>query len=163
MLLGKDGSIKVTDFGISKPISSASQRTDVVFGSPSYLSPEACRGRRMGPEGDIFALGVTLYEILIGINPFRRNTVAATIRATIDEPIPELSSKLEGIDSEFRAIIASMLEKDPEKRPRSAAVVAEKLGDIVRRTGARWEFPSSLLAKQSSIKPPASAPPGTTS
>ncbi len=163
VLLGKDGSIKVTDFGISKPISSASQRTDVVFGSPSYLSPEACRGRRMGPEGDIFALGVTLYEILIGINPFRRNTVAATIRATIDEPIPELSSKLEGIDSEFRAIIASMLEKDPEKRPRSAAVVAEKLGDIVRRTGARWEFPSSLLAKQSSIKPPASAPPATTS
>lgn len=148
VLLGKDGSIKVTDFGISRPISSGPQRTDVVFGSPSYLSPEACKGRRMGPEGDIFALGVTLYEIVIGINPFRRNTVAATIRATIDEQVPEVSTRIEGIDPKFSSVIALMLEKDPLKRFGSAAAVSEVLGEIVRRTGARWEFPESLLVKQ---------------
>jgi serine/threonine-protein kinase len=117
----------------------------------------------MGPEGDIFALGVTLYEILIGINPFRRSTVAATIRATIDEPVPELASKLEGIDPKLSEIVAAMLEKDPEKRPGSAAEVAEKLGEIVRRTGARWEFPESLLAKQSTGKSPRPQPPAVSS
>jgi serine/threonine-protein kinase len=147
VLLGKDGSIKVTDFGISRPIAAAAQRSDVVFGSPSYLSPEACKGKRMGPEGDIFALGVTLYEILIGINPFRRPTVQATLRATIDDEVPELSSKLEGIDPQFSALVAAMLRKDPEARPHSASEVAEKLAEIVRRIGARWEFPSALLAK----------------
>jgi tRNA A-37 threonylcarbamoyl transferase component Bud32 len=147
VLLGKDGSIKVTDFGISRPIAAAGQRSDVVFGSPSYLSPEACKGKRMGPEGDIFALGVTLYEILIGINPFRRATVQATIRATIDEEVPELSGKLDGIDPMFSAIIASMLRKDPEARAHSAAELAEKLAEIVRRTGARWEFPAALLSR----------------
>jgi serine/threonine-protein kinase len=101
----------------------------------------------MGPEGDIFALGVTLYEILIGINPFRRATVQATIRATIDEEVPELSGKLDGIDPMFSAIIASMLRKDPEARAHSAAELAEKLAEIVRRTGARWEFPAALLSR----------------
>lgn len=147
VLLGRDGSIKVTDFGISRPIAAASHRSDVVFGSPSYLSPEACKGRRMGPEGDIFALGVTLYEILIGINPFRRQTVQATIRATIDDEVPELSSRLEGIDTQFSAIIGSMLRKDPEARPHSAAEIADRLAEIVRRIGARWEFPAALLLR----------------
>ncbi|MGK2859294.1 MAG: serine/threonine protein kinase [Thermoanaerobaculia bacterium] len=159
VLLGKDGSIKVTDFGISRPISSGPQRTDVVFGSPSYLSPEACLGRRMGPEGDIFAVGITLYEIMIGINPFRRSTVGATIRATIDEPVPELAGKLEAIDPQFSALVAAMLEKEPEKRPRSAAEIADRLGEIVRRTGARWEFPAALLAKQGASKLQTPEPP----
>lgn len=147
VLLGKDGSIKVTDFGISRPISAGAQRADVVFGSPSYLSPEACKGKRMGPEGDIFAIGVTLYEILVGINPFRRQTVQATIRATIDDEVPELTGRIEGIDPMFSALIASMLRKEPESRAHSASELAERLAEIVRRTGAKWEFPTALLAK----------------
>jgi serine/threonine-protein kinase len=103
----------------------------------------------MGPEGDIFALGVTLYEILIGINPFRRPTVQATIRATIDEEVPDLSTKLDGIDPQFSALIAAMLRKDPEARPHSATEIADRLAEIVRRIGARWEFPAALMAKTS--------------
>jgi hypothetical protein len=144
VLLGRDGSIKVTDFGIAQPLSAGPARTDVVFGTPGYLSPEGCKGVRMGPEGDLFALGVVLWEIMVGVNPFRKGNVLATMRATVDELVPAPRSRVGTIDLELSNLVAELIEKDPSLRLKDSAEVVRRLGDILRRSGAKWSYPEDI-------------------
>lgn len=144
VLLGRDGSIKVTDFGIAQPLSAGPAKSDVVFGTPGYLAPEGCRGARMGPEGDLFALGVVLWEILVGVNPFRKGHVLATMRATVDELVPAPRSRVAAIDLELSNLVAELIEKDPELRLRDSEAVVKRLGDILRRSGAKWSYPDDI-------------------
>jgi hypothetical protein len=141
VLLGRDGSVKVTDFGIAQPLSELPERSDVVFGTPGYLAPEGCRGKRMGPEGDIFALGVLLWELLVGANPFRKGSVLATMRATVDEVAPPPGDRVPSIDPELSQLVAGMIAKDPAARIHDAQQVVERLGEIIRRSGAKWAYP----------------------
>ena len=70
VMLGRDGSIKVTDFGIADLIAASVRADGLVFGTPGYLPPEALRGAGHNRAGDLFALGVVLYECLAGVKPF---------------------------------------------------------------------------------------------
>lgn len=144
VLLGRDGSIKVTDFGIAQPLSAGPEKSDVVFGTPGYLAPEGCRGARLGPEGDLFALGVVLWEIMVGVNPFRKGNVLATMRATVDELVPAPHARVGVVDLELSNLVAELIEKDPAIRLRDSAEVVRRLGDILRRSGAKWMYPSDM-------------------
>jgi hypothetical protein len=148
VLLGRDGSIKVTDFGIAQPISAGPARADVVYGTPGYLAPEGCQGARMGPEGDLFALGVVLWEIMVGVNPFRKGNVLATMRATVDDPVPDSRSRVASVDTELSDLVAELMVKDPAKRLRDSQEVVRRLGGILRRSGARWNYPDEVEATE---------------
>ena len=70
ILLLADGRVKMTDFGISRLDSSALTQTGSVIGTPSYMSPEQCRGDVVDARSDLFSTGVVLYEMLSGERPF---------------------------------------------------------------------------------------------
>lgn len=138
VLLGLDGSIKVTDFGIARVVSALAGDEDTVFGTPGYVPPETLEGRGYGEAGDLFSLGVVLYECLIGSRPFTGATVQRVVRATIEAAVipPHLLSPR--VPPALGELVAQLLAKSPSERPAGAAEVAERLARIAASLGAVW-------------------------
>jgi WD40 repeat protein len=122
---------KITDFGLAQPIEGGQTMTQSGFlaGTPGYMAPEQASGKRalVGPETDIYALGVVLYQLVTGQLPFQADSTLELLRAvTSDEPIrprrlqPRLPPDLE-------AITLLCLEKEPHRRYPSALDLAEDL------------------------------------
>ena len=142
VLLGVDGSIKVTDFGISDLMTSMHKTTRLVFGTPGYISPEAAVGRVPDQRGDLFSLGVLLYESLTAQSPFQRSDVRTTLTATVHVQPPSIASivKSEELDPELTTLIERLMAKKPGDRPADAEEVVDALNAIATRRGFQWNF-----------------------
>lgn len=141
ILLGRNGSIKITDFGIAELLTSMSPSQDVVFGTPGYLPPEALQGKGHSQAGDLFALGAVLYFCITGSRPFEGKTVKEVIRKTLFGSARPASELAPETPAEFVALLASLLDKNPLRRPASAAEVVARLEGLARAHGARWNPP----------------------
>ena len=121
IVIGSDGQVKITDFGIAKSaLSTAMTETGMTFGTADYLSPEQARGQAATARSDIYCLGITLYEALTGKLPFAgENAIAVAMKHVAEEPQPprQLNPR---IPPQLEALVLQTLEKDLEKRPASA-------------------------------------------
>lgn len=111
---------KITDFGFAKLLERDDDGTytGVVIGTPQYMAPEQAEGRRtaIGPATDVYALGVILYEALIGSPPLRGTTHPDTLRRVVAEaPTPPRAIRRE-IPNDLEAVCLRCLEKDPKRR-----------------------------------------------
>lgn len=140
VLLGRDGSIKVTDFGIAGFVAAASDNTDTVFGTPGYLPPETLMGQGYGAKGDLFSLGVVLYRCMTGASPFPGEKVEDLLRSTLFGQIRPLREKVPEIPADLNSLVMLLLERDVEKRPGSAAAVAVELDRIAAAGGYTWKL-----------------------
>src|SRR5699024_8476567 len=128
ILITLDGYVKITDFGISLGSNQAPMTAaGMVMGTAQYLPPEQAMGRAATGAGDIYALGVVAYESLVGRRPFTGSTQVDIAFAHVKQPVPPLP---ESLDPRVREVVAQMLAKDPESRPRSAASLARTLEAI---------------------------------
>ncbi|MBD9734651.1 serine/threonine protein kinase [Streptomyces sp. H28] len=121
VLLGRDGRVLLTDFGIAQiEGDTAITRTGEVVGSVDYLAPERVRGHDPGPASDLWALGATLYTAVEGTSPFRRTSPLTTMQAVVEEEVdaPRHAGPL-------TPVITALLSKDPAARP--DAVRAEEM------------------------------------
>jgi tetratricopeptide (TPR) repeat protein len=137
ILLAADGSPKITDFGLSTHVGSASAagtlqahtQTGAILGTPSYMAPEQATGRGgdIGPTTDVYALGAILYELLTGRPPFRAATPLETLQQVLEEdPVPP--SRLQrSAAGDTETICLKCLRKEPGKRYASAADLADDL------------------------------------
>ena len=127
---GTDGAriLKVIDFGISKmPVIDGDNltATQAVMGTPAYMSPEQMRSSRdVDHRSDIWALGVVLYELLQGTQPFGSDTFSAMVIKVVTEPLPQFTVKLPG---DLAAVVYRCLEKDPARRFQNVAELAQAL------------------------------------
>jgi hypothetical protein len=141
VMLGHDGSIKVTDFGIADLVAAATRAEGLVFGTPGYLPPEALRGGGHGPSGDLFGLGVLLYECLAGVRPFSGTDVADLVQTTLFGSVAPLDGRVEGgVPAELESLILLLLEREPARRPANAAAVADELDRLAAAGGLRWKL-----------------------
>ncbi len=141
VMLGHDGSIKVTDFGIADLVAAATRAEGLVFGTPGYLPPEALRGGGHGPAGDLFGLGVLLYESLAGVRPFGGVDVSDLVQTTLFGSVEPLERRVEGgVPPELESLILLLLERDPARRPANAAAVADELDRMAAAGGLRWKL-----------------------
>ena len=126
--VGDEEVVKVLDFGIAKLSEQpAVTRTGALFGTPAYMAPEQARGNVVDARADIYSLGIIAYECLSGRPPFVSDNMATLLVHHIMEPPPPLGDKVAGLPQELIDLVMSMLSKEPEKRPPSAA-------DLRRRT-----------------------------
>ncbi|EXF24806.1 protein kinase [Nesterenkonia sp. AN1] len=122
--------VKITDFGIARladqvPLTATGQ----VMGTVQYLSPEQATGQHATGSSDIYALGIIGYEALVGHRPFTGESQIAIALKQVNEPPPALP---ETVPEPVRALIMSMLEKDPGKRPLTATKLAEAADALLR-------------------------------
>ncbi|MFI9175680.1 serine/threonine-protein kinase [Streptomyces lincolnensis] len=137
VLLGRDGRVLLTDFGIAQIEGDTTiTRTGEVVGSVDYLAPERIRGHDPGPSSDLWALGATLYTAVEGRSPFRRTTPLTTMQAVVDEEPAELSD-----GGALGPVIAALLHKDPAVRP-DAATAEQMLAEAAegRRSNAAQAY-----------------------
>jgi len=124
IMLLKDKTVKVTDFGIARVTASSKTKTGVVLGTPSYMSPEQLSGKHVDGRSDIFSLGVMLYEMLVGERPFKGDSMATLLFQIANEPHPDIREYDPSLPEEVSKLIDAMLVKDADKRlPNGAAVI----------------------------------------
>ncbi|MEU1704525.1 serine/threonine-protein kinase [Streptomyces sp. NPDC005706] len=113
VLLGRDGRVLLTDFGIAQiEGDSTITRTGEVVGSVDYLAPERVRGHDPGPSSDLWALGATLYTAVEGRSPFRRTSPLSTMQAVVEEEAEQPRNA-----GPLTPVIAALLHKEPAQRP----------------------------------------------
>lgn len=163
VLLTRDGTPKISDFGLAKSLGEdvGQTRTGQIMGTPSYMAPEQARGdiKNIGPACDVYALGAILYELLTGRAPFHAPDTLQTLQMVVsDEPVRprRLQPK---IPRDLETICLKCLEKNPRRRYASARELADDLDRFVegRPIAARpvrvWE----RAAKWSRRRPAAAA------
>lgn len=126
VLTSPTGSVKVTDFGLTRQVQEESATLTLV-GSANYIAPEIVRREASGMPSDLYSVGIILYEMLTGVPPFRGATPYAVSMAHVDEPMPPLERRFPDVDPEVADIIAWCCEKDPQHRPQEAA---DLLGEL---------------------------------
>ncbi|CAM5651453.1 serine/threonine-protein kinase [Streptomyces fumanus] len=143
VLLGRDGRVLLTDFGIAQiEGDNTITRTGEVVGSVDYLAPERVRGHDPGPASDLWALGATLYTAVEGRSPFRRTSPLGTMQAVVEEEAEE--PRYAG---PLGPVITALLRKDPATRP-SAAEAEQMLAEAAegrRPSGAQAYVPTTRL------------------
>ncbi len=122
---------KILDFGIAKLADSSKGSfrtgTNMLLGTPIYMSPEQCRGaKNVGDRSDVYALGVMLFEMLAGRPPFETEMPGEYIALHIFQPPPSLREFVPSVDERLEQLVLSMLTKDPKARP-PMAEVAQRL------------------------------------
>jgi serine/threonine-protein kinase len=145
MLVSPDGRLKVTDFGIARALATMmpGERTDVVWGSPLYFSPEQAQGEAPSPASDVYSLGVVMYELLSGTPPFTASTADELARLHISaRPIP-IREYIPEIPTALEEIITKVLSKEPAARYRTA----DQLGRVLQKFGTQPD-------EQAMIPPP---------
>ncbi|MBT2371608.1 serine/threonine-protein kinase [Pseudomonas fluorescens] len=122
ILFRADGTAVLSDFGIAKSLDDRTQFTQAGFavGTPSYMSPEQARGQDIDGRADLYALGVVLYEILVGKLPYTGTDALSTALAHLTEPLPELPVH----HGRYQGVLRKLLAKDPAERfPDAAALL----------------------------------------
>jgi serine/threonine protein kinase len=128
-----DGEVraKLVDFGIARQIeqedSLAVTAEGALLGTPYYMSPEQAAGDPVDTRSDLYSLGCVLYFAVLGRPPFRAASSMAVASKHITEPPPALSADRPELSQAFCELFHSLLQKDPERRPPSAADVVEHL------------------------------------
>ena len=132
IVVGSDGRLKVTDFGIAR--SGASQMTEAgsIVGTAQYLSPEQARGASVDPRSDLYSLGIVLYEMLTGHVPFTGDTpVEIAMKHLSLAPEPPSALRPE-VPHNLDAVVMRALAKDPDQRYGSAEEMDAELARVAR-------------------------------
>jgi serine/threonine-protein kinase len=134
ILLGREGQVKVTDFGIARAASApGTGDTSAVIGTVNYVSPEQARGEAVGPQGDIYSLGATLFEMLTGKPPFNGGDRLAVLHKHVYDRPPRPGEFRPGLPPEVDSLVGHCLEKDLSRRFASARELRSHLAACPRQ------------------------------
>lgn len=131
IIITHDGTAKLTDFGLARSMASRITTDGTIVGTVFYLSPEQALGQSVDGRADLYALGVTLYELLARRLPFTGDDPLPVISQHLYAPAVPASTYNTAISPALDALILQLLSKQPEDRPASAAAVRQILDHLV--------------------------------
>ncbi|MEM1009876.1 MAG: serine/threonine-protein kinase, partial [Myxococcota bacterium] len=146
VLIGHHGEIKLTDFGISRVEFAGLTRTGTLLGTPRYMSPEQLAGKKgeeIGPESDVYSLGILLYEMITGKDPYRLRKKAEILEVINVRHTQQPRPLPKEIPVEFQELLSLMLEKSAEQRPSEARWIGQELG--------QWSISRRQLKQQCAL------------
>ncbi len=128
----KEGSLKIGDFGVARLTDNNRTKTGIVLGTPMYMSPEQLGAENLTGLSDLFSLGVTLYELLIGEVPFKATNIAVLMTKITTEDAAPISNRRAGIPPSVDTVLAKAMAKRPEDRFSCGAEMAIALRNCAR-------------------------------
>src|SRR6185295_18115886 len=139
------------DFGLAKRLvarasDEALTSEGTLVGTLRSMSPEQAEGRTLDERSDLFSLGVLIYELCTGRAPFQGESPAQTLHKVTTTQPPAISSLNPDVPPRLAALVDDLMQKDPARRPESAAAVAARLAGIDERAGLRAWRPWLLVA-----------------
>ncbi len=131
ILFHEDGQAVLVDFGIAKAQNTVSEFTRIgaVVGTPHYMSPERALGKKIDERSDLYALGVVLYEMLVGRKAFEGEDSFAVSYAHVHEPIPNLPKEL----NQYQPLLNKLLAKKSDDRFQTATQLVHQLKKYIKR------------------------------
>jgi serine/threonine-protein kinase len=134
VLVGYEGHVKLTDFGIAKVLSETGASKSTISGTAGYIAPEVLAGEPATARSDLFGLGLVLWESLTGAKLFDGETEETRLKRTLDCVVPPLSAAGVSAPPEVEAIVRRLLARDPAAR---YATAADALAALLAAPGAR--------------------------
>ncbi len=131
ILFHEDGQAVLVDFGIAKAQNTVSEFTRVgaVVGTPHYMSPERALGKEIDERSDVYALGVVMYEMLMGKKVFEGSDTFAISYAHVHEPVPDLPDE----KAKYQSLLNKLLAKNPDDRFQNTTQLIAQLKKYIRR------------------------------
>lgn len=157
-----DGTVKVTDFGLAKPLDTSDEpqltALGVVVGTPDYIAPEQARGEKIDERVDIYALGGTLFYLLTGMPPYRtgdpnEDKYLKVVARHLRNPVPDPRQKSPRTDPELAELMRTMMAKKPAERPDYAALISQLEGIAARLGGASGAIGKRALSHSGATVP----------
>jgi tRNA A-37 threonylcarbamoyl transferase component Bud32 len=128
VLIDEEGTAKVTDFGIARSLAEEGLTADGrVLGTTDYVSPEQALGRPVGPQSDLYSLGVVLFEMLVGDVPFHGENQVAVAMKHVREELPDVQRRRPEVSSALAAVVDRATAKDLNRR---YATVGDLIADL---------------------------------
>ena len=129
LIVTSDGVVKMLDFGLAKLAGMTKvTKTGMTVGTVAYMSPEQARGEEADARSDIWSLGAVLYEMLTGCLPFRGEQLGGVIRSILEDSPEPADRHRPDVPADLQAIVARVLQKDPQRRGNRSA--GEMLRDL---------------------------------
>ncbi|POB09228.1 MAG: serine/threonine-protein kinase [Sulfobacillus thermosulfidooxidans] len=128
ILIATDGTVKVTDFGIAYAATSGTLvNTGSLLGTVQYLSPEQARGKIVGPQSDLYSLGIVLFEMLTGKLPFEADSPIGVAIKHLQDTAPDVTLFRSDVPEPVAKIVRRALSKDPAERYQSAQAMRQDI------------------------------------
>lgn len=131
ILLADDGRIKLADFGLARAVSAHTSPTQNLIGSVAYMSPELLARGNADARSDIYAMGIILYEMLVGSRPFAGTDPVQIALQHANDPVPAPSATNPRVPVEVDELVYWSTAKRPEDRPRDAHILREQTDDVL--------------------------------
>ncbi len=123
-------SVKLTDFGLARLVDGQRTRTGLVLGSPAYMAPEQLSGAEPSASGDLYAVGVVMFQLLTGRLPHNHESLGELLRQVAMEPAPPLHRFRPDLPAQWSATVAKALDKDADRRYASGAELALAVDEL---------------------------------
>lgn len=157
ILISDEGEVKIVDFGLVRAVAEAKiTSTSVILGTVAYLSPEQVRTGDTDSRGDVYAIGVLVYELLTGATPFTGDSTLAVAYQRLDRDVAPPSSVIGGIPRQFDDLVRRATSRTPDQRFADAADMLDELDAVVNELGLphfRVPAPRNSALHNSAIVP----------
>ncbi|ALJ20821.1 serine/threonine protein kinase [Microbacterium sp. No. 7] len=135
VLLAEDGRIKIGDFGLARATSANTATGQMLLGTIAYLAPELVTRGTADARSDIYALGIMLYEMLAGEQPYKGEQPMQIAYQHATDSVPRPSAKNPGVPEQLDELVLWATEREPDQRPENARVMLDRLREIEAQLG----------------------------
>jgi len=162
VLLADDGRIKIGDFGLARAASANTATGAALLGTIAYLSPELVTRGIADTRSDIYAVGIMMYEMLVGEQPFKGEQPMQIAYQHANDSVPAPSAKNPKVPAELDELVLWATERDPEQRPKDARVMLDHLFETHSALMTALPTTASTSTQRTMVMPSAAASADTT-